>query len=476
MLLPKRALLLALLCVSTHDRRPVRSRLRDLIDRETAAAVRCLVGVAQPAFCAQARLQEAAPELRGTRRWSQRRAALPGSTSACAASHPSSAPTGSVISRDAGLAAGRRGAGARHPGRRRVSVRWNQLAVQCGLMHTRACRASALRSCSPAPAGCCNPRVQVEGEQALHLLRGAGAAPSALGREAPHDVHAAVACTAARLAPLSASPGLWHHRLCCRAPCAVRRRHPWQRALDRRTASVVCPPDHPPPPPPPPDNLHLQVATALSSSTGWWASRTRCTGDACCSRRGALATCVMCTATPATRQRQSRRHRRAPARPRAHPCSEGTHLMVPWFERPIIYDVRARPSLIQSQSGSRDLQMVRRQRAGRQAGAAGHPVPPPPLACAPVPQPSASSVCPQDPGSPQQLRARPDPCHCTPLRLQVNIGLRVLTRPNPDKLPTIYRQLGTGGPASAAATSCGAARVRTCPRQPCSCQTQHLPA
>lgn len=32
--------------------------------------------------------------------------------------------------------------------------------------------------------------------------------------------------------------------------------------------------------------------------------------------------------------------------------------MVPWFERPIIYDVRARPSLIQSQSGSRDLQMV----------------------------------------------------------------------------------------------------------------------
>lgn len=39
--------------------------------------------------------------------------------------------------------------------------------------------------------------------------------------------------------------------------------------------------------------------------------------------------------------------------------AEGTHLMVPWFERPIIYDVRARPSLINSQSGSRDLQMVR---------------------------------------------------------------------------------------------------------------------
>ncbi len=39
---------------------------------------------------------------------------------------------------------------------------------------------------------------------------------------------------------------------------------------------------------------------------------------------------------------------------------EGTHIMIPWFERPIIYDVRARPNVIQSTSGSRDLQMVRR--------------------------------------------------------------------------------------------------------------------
>ncbi|XP_022848504.1 prohibitin-1, mitochondrial [Olea europaea var. sylvestris] len=60
---------------------------------------------------------------------------------------------------------------------------------------------------------------------------------------------------------------------------------------------------------------------------------------------------------------------------------EGTHLMVPWFERPVIYDVRARPHLVESTSGSRDLQMVK-------------------------------------------------------------IGLRVLTRPVPDQLPTIYRTLG----------------------------------
>ncbi|WVZ62648.1 hypothetical protein U9M48_012368 [Paspalum notatum var. saurae] len=60
---------------------------------------------------------------------------------------------------------------------------------------------------------------------------------------------------------------------------------------------------------------------------------------------------------------------------------EGTHFMIPWFERPIIYDVRARPNLVESTSGSRDLQMVR-------------------------------------------------------------IGLRVLTRPMPERLPHIYRTLG----------------------------------
>jgi prohibitin 2 len=37
---------------------------------------------------------------------------------------------------------------------------------------------------------------------------------------------------------------------------------------------------------------------------------------------------------------------------------EGTHFVIPWFERPVIYDVRARPHLVESTSGSRDLQMV----------------------------------------------------------------------------------------------------------------------
>jgi prohibitin 2 len=37
---------------------------------------------------------------------------------------------------------------------------------------------------------------------------------------------------------------------------------------------------------------------------------------------------------------------------------EGYHLMLPWFERPIIYDVRTHPQTIKSVTGSKDLQMV----------------------------------------------------------------------------------------------------------------------
>lgn len=61
---------------------------------------------------------------------------------------------------------------------------------------------------------------------------------------------------------------------------------------------------------------------------------------------------------------------------------EGLHFRLPWFQYPIIYDVRARPNQISSPTGSKDLQMV-------------------------------------------------------------NISLRVLSRPAADQLPSIYRTLGT---------------------------------
>lgn len=61
---------------------------------------------------------------------------------------------------------------------------------------------------------------------------------------------------------------------------------------------------------------------------------------------------------------------------------EGTHLMVPWFETPIVYDIRAKPRNIASLTGTKDLQMV-------------------------------------------------------------NITCRVLSRPNISALPSIYRELGT---------------------------------
>lgn len=62
--------------------------------------------------------------------------------------------------------------------------------------------------------------------------------------------------------------------------------------------------------------------------------------------------------------------------------NEGTHLLLPWFETPIDYDVRAKPRSIASLTGTKDLQMV-------------------------------SLTC------------------------------RVLSRPSVENLPTIYRELGT---------------------------------
>jgi prohibitin 2 len=61
--------------------------------------------------------------------------------------------------------------------------------------------------------------------------------------------------------------------------------------------------------------------------------------------------------------------------------NEGTHLVIPWFETPIIFDVRAKPRNISSLTGTKDLQMV-------------------------------------------------------------NITCRVLSRPSTQALPTIYRELG----------------------------------
>ncbi|KAB8346089.1 hypothetical protein FH972_023138 [Carpinus fangiana] len=60
----------------------------------------------------------------------------------------------------------------------------------------------------------------------------------------------------------------------------------------------------------------------------------------------------------------------------------GTHLVIPWFETPITYDVRAKPRNVASLTGTKDLQMV-------------------------------------------------------------NITCRVLSRPRVDALPQIYRTLGT---------------------------------
>ncbi|KAF8001357.1 hypothetical protein HF325_003858 [Metschnikowia pulcherrima] len=37
---------------------------------------------------------------------------------------------------------------------------------------------------------------------------------------------------------------------------------------------------------------------------------------------------------------------------------EGTHFIIPWFQRPIVFDVRAKPRNVSSLTGTKDLQMV----------------------------------------------------------------------------------------------------------------------
>merc|ERR1719402_539472 len=62
--------------------------------------------------------------------------------------------------------------------------------------------------------------------------------------------------------------------------------------------------------------------------------------------------------------------------------TEGLHFRIPWFQYPIVYDIRARPRKITSPTGSKDLQMV-------------------------------------------------------------NISLRVLSRPDAGNIPTIHKELGS---------------------------------
>jgi len=66
---------------------------------------------------------------------------------------------------------------------------------------------------------------------------------------------------------------------------------------------------------------------------------------------------------------------------RENVVGEGTHFMIPWVQRPILFDIRSRPKNVPSVTGSKDLQ-------------------------------------------------------------NVNITLRILFRPKPDRLPNIYTTLG----------------------------------
>ena len=51
---------------------------------------------------------------------------------------------------------------------------------------------------------------------------------------------------------------------------------------------------------------------------------------------------------------------------------EGTHLVLPWFQRPVLYDVRAKPRMIQSLTGSK-VPFRRRTSRRRSLGCSSEP-------------------------------------------------------------------------------------------------------
>jgi hypothetical protein len=132
---------------------------------------------------------------------------------------------------------------------------------------------------------------------------------------------------------------------------------------------------------------------------------------------------------------------------------EGTHFMVPWFDRPIVFDVRTRPRQIQSLTGSKGA--CRRWHHCCRCRCRWHGFP---RGCE-LAVVEGGAVCVTT--CPARLHVAVcclatsrvcGPCgSCVPLPpfsgadLQmVQITLRVLTRPNPDRLPVIYREIGIG--------------------------------
>ncbi len=122
--------------------------------------------------------------------------------------------------------------------------------------------------------------------------------------------------------------------------------------------------------------------------------------------------------------------------------------MIPWFDRPVIYDVRARPNIVESTSGSRDLQMVQ---IFLSVFLSLYRI----VSCIQTHllMDLIFNALQFSSGEKKMLFSG-QTCGCLDqaidmvfdvinlLELQVKITLRVLTRPMADRLPTIYRTLG----------------------------------
>jgi hypothetical protein len=141
---------------------------------------------------------------------------------------------------------------------------------------------------------------------------------------------------------------------------------------------------------------------------------------------------------------------------------EGTHFRVPWVQTPHVMDIRTRPRTISSVTGTKGgacCVCVRRRCSGRGVAAAAaaarllralSPTPTPPNTSPPPPSPSSR--------------------RSTDLQM-VNMSLRLLSKPDGDKLSTIFKVCARARVWWCAAVWCCARRLRphgcTCLRRAC---------
>ena len=123
-------------------------------------------------------------------------------------------------------------------------------------------------------------------------------------------------------------------------------------------------------------------------------------------------------------------------------AGEGTHFLVPWLQKAVIFDIRTRPRSISSVTGTKGAARRRPPRCAHRARRSSHET------AAPAARGCADAGCAAHAGCPACLLQCPrdlvlatrcaDAATTLADLQQVNLTLRVLSRPEVAQLPRIY--------------------------------------